>query len=69
MRKPKSQHPLQRILSERKLRHEDFAKKIPISRSYLTQIINGTRCPSLPLAQKISTTLGIPLDQIFPRYF
>ncbi|RDV81684.1 helix-turn-helix transcriptional regulator [Ammonifex thiophilus] len=66
MRRPKSRHPLQRILSERGLRHQDLARLVPISRSYLTQIINGQRIPSLPVAQRIAAVLETSVDQIFP---
>lgn len=66
MRKPKGQTPLQKFLNQHNLTHQDVAEKIPISRSYFTQIANGTRCPSLFVAQKISALLNVPIDYLFP---
>ncbi|WP_084413570.1 helix-turn-helix domain-containing protein [Desulfovirgula thermocuniculi] len=40
-------------------------KKIGISRSFATQIINSTRYPSLRIAQKISDFFAIPINELF----
>lgn len=48
-----------------KLSHGEVAKAIGISRSFYTQIENGTRDPSLKVAQKIASFYEISLDEIF----
>lgn len=42
-----------------------FSKKIGISDSYLSQIINRKRKPSAPLAKKISDNLDRDIKEIF----
>ena len=42
-----------------------FSKKIGVSDSYLSQIINKKRKPSAPLAKKISDNLEKDIKEIF----
>lgn len=42
-----------------------FARKIGVSHSYISQIINGVRVPSPVVAKKISNGLGMELEDIF----
>ncbi|MTI80063.1 MAG: helix-turn-helix transcriptional regulator [Firmicutes bacterium] len=47
------------------LSHGEVAKAIGISRSFYTQIENGTRDPSFRVARKIASFYEISLDEIF----
>jgi len=43
---------------------KDIAAKLSISRGYLSQIMNGTRRPSLTLAVKLAPELGVPVERL-----
>jgi transcriptional regulator with XRE-family HTH domain len=40
------------------------AKKLGISESYLSLLVDGKRTPSLPLALRISKLTGVPVDAL-----
>jgi len=42
-----------------------FSKRINISHSYLSQILNGNRCPSPSIAKKIADGLNEDIEDIF----
>lgn len=65
MRKPQGHTRLQQIMTERKISHQELATKIPLSRSYVTQIADGSRRPSLNTAQKIASALNVSIDYLF----
>ncbi|MBX9972109.1 MULTISPECIES: helix-turn-helix transcriptional regulator [Cytobacillus] len=48
---------LKKFRSNRKLTQEEVAKLCNISRSFYTQIENGTKTPSVDVAKKIAKTL------------
>ena len=50
-------HFLKDILKEQHLTHEVAASRCQVSRAYLTQIINGERRPSPPVAKRIDWSL------------
>lgn len=43
---------------------QDLAERLFVSRQTVCRWENGTRCPDLVMAKKISTVLGIPLDEL-----
>lgn len=43
-----------------KIRQEDLAKKLDVTKSYLSLVENGRKKPSLGLLKKISDALNIP---------
>lgn len=48
------------------LTQQDLADKLFVSRQTVCRWENGSRCPDLIMAKKISMVLGIPLDDIIP---
>jgi len=50
------------------LNTDDIAKKLGISRSYLTLIENEKRNFPKKLVKKLSNTLKIPLKQLYPWF-
>ena len=56
---------LDKLLKNKKLTHQEAADLVPMNRAYLTQIINGSRCPSPNLAQR----MGIALDFEWTNFF
>ena len=48
-----------------KLTQEELAKKVEITRPYLTEIENGKRNPTIKIAKKIADILGVTVDKIF----
>ena len=46
------------------LTQQELAEKLFVSRQTVCRWENGTRCPDLIMAKKISTVLGIPLDDL-----
>mgnify|MGYP000870365750 FL=1 len=47
------------------LTQEEFARKCPISRSYLSQIENGKRNLSVKKMKRIADLLGIDIKEVF----
>ncbi|MFB6471250.1 helix-turn-helix transcriptional regulator [Paenibacillus glucanolyticus] len=45
--------------------HEQVAEKAEISRSYYTNIENGTKTPSVKAAKSIAIVLGFPWENFF----
>lgn len=45
--------------------YRSFSRKIGISHSYLSQILNRKKMPSAPVAKKISEGLGINIEDFF----
>ena len=48
------------------LTQQDLAEKLFVSRQTVCRWENGTRCPDLMMAKKISLVLGIPMDDLVP---
>lgn len=48
------------------LTQQDLAEKLFVSRQTICRWENGTRCPDLIMAKKISLVLGISLDELIP---
>lgn len=40
------------------------ARKVKVSRSYLSRILAGKQVPSLPVAQRIAAALKVPLEEV-----
>ncbi len=56
---------LQELREKSDLSHCELAKKVGVSRSFYTQIENGTRTPSLKVAIRIANFFGVGMDEIF----
>jgi transcriptional regulator with XRE-family HTH domain len=50
------------------LTQQDLAEKLFVSRQTVCRWENGTRCPDLIMAKKISLVLGISLDDLMPGH-
>ena len=48
------------------LTQQDLAEKLFVSRQTVCRWENGTRCPDLIMAKKISLLLGISMDEMIP---
>ena len=48
------------------LTQQDLAEKLFVSRQTVCRWENGTRCPDMIMAKKISMVLGISLDELIP---
>ena len=46
-----------------KLNQRQLAKKVGVTDSYISYLLNGKREPSLAMAQKIAKALGMSLDR------
>ena len=46
---------------------EEFAAFLGLSQSFLSQMLNGSRLPSMKTAQSISEKTGIPLERFFKQ--
>lgn len=55
------------IRKERQLTQAEVAEKAGIQRSYYGLIENGLRNPTLHIATKIATALGVAIVDIFPN--
>ena len=55
---------LKRIMFEKNLKQEDFAKKIGVNQSHVSNWITGKRNPSMNTLNKIAKTLNIPISSL-----
>ena len=53
-------------LKERAQTQEWLAGELGISAAHLSQILGGTRTPSLDVAARLETTTGIPMRDFLP---
>ncbi len=53
------------LRAERNWSQADLADKLDVSRQSVNAIETGKYDPSLPLAFKIATVFGLPIEQIF----
>jgi len=53
------------LRAERNWSQADLAEKLDVSRQSVNAIETGKYDPSLPLAFKIATLFGLPIEQIF----
>jgi len=60
-------HRLHRKLKENRMRQEDMAQKIGISRSVISGIITGRLVPKEKEVIQISAILGVPPEEIFKK--
>lgn len=51
---------IKKLRTKRKIRQKDFAEKCGISQTYLSQIENDDRNPTISVLEKISEVLSIP---------
>lgn len=51
---------IKRLRKEKGIRQVDFAKQCKISQTYLSQLENDDRNPTIDVLEKISNALGIP---------
>jgi len=56
---------LAEIRTKKGLFQKDIAKASGVRRAYYTQVENGGRIPSLPVAKLMANALGITLDAFF----
>lgn len=56
---------LKKIREKSNMTHEQVADKAGISRSYFTNIENGTKTPSVVAAKSIGKVLGFPWPNFF----
>jgi len=56
---------LRHFRDEKKLSQEDVAEAVGISRSHLSRIECGIKCPSILMLLKISGVLGVKASAIF----
>lgn len=59
-RKPLPPTPLGRWAEKERYSQQELAKKLGVTPSYLSLLVNGLRVPSLGLAVKIADLTGIP---------
>ena len=53
------------LRAERSWSQQDLAERLGVSRQSVNAIETGKYDPSLPLAFKIATVFGLPIEQIF----
>ncbi|MBC7767462.1 MAG: helix-turn-helix transcriptional regulator [Phycisphaerales bacterium] len=56
------------LRAERNWSQADLAEKLDVSRQSVNAIETGKYDPSLPLAFKIATLFGLPIEQIFSAH-
>ena len=54
------------IADEFKVTKAHLARKIGVSRSYVTKLEKDEICPSLEVAQRLASYLNCKLDDLFP---
>lgn len=64
-----STHPLLAWLKEQEppLTQAEFARRVPMSESHLSNVIDGKRPISMRLAARIKELTGIPIDAFAPE--
>lgn len=55
---------IKRLREEHSLTQQQLAEKLYVSRQTVCRWENGTRCPDLIMAKKLSVELGISLDEL-----
>ncbi len=55
---------LKRLMFEKNLKQEDFAKKIGVNQSHVSNWITGKRNPSIKTLNKIAKTLDVPISSL-----
>ncbi len=58
---------IKEIIAIKGLKTTFVIKKVGMSTSSFYEIMNGKTVPNLKNARKIAETLGVSLDEIFPR--
>lgn len=53
------------IFAERNIKQRDFANKIGVSQTSLSNIVRGKSLPSLPVAYKIAGALELSVEDIW----
>jgi len=56
---------VRKIRQVRKLGEEELAKQVGVTRACINMISNSRRLPSLPLALRISETLGVNVGDLW----
>ena len=64
---PYVKHKLGLWLARKHMTQKRFAAMVPVSETYLTLILNGEKCPSLPLAKRLEALTGIGASLFCPE--
>lgn len=52
---------------DREMRITDLAQKVGVGHSHMSLIMSGKRMPSLEVAKRIATQMGVSLDEFYDR--
>ena len=58
---------LKNIRTEKKITQEEIAKRIEVTKAYISRVKKGTRDINLSLAADIADYLGVSLDELAGR--
>ncbi|PFO13429.1 transcriptional regulator [Bacillus thuringiensis] len=53
------------IFAEREIKQKEFAKRVNLSQSTLSTLVNNTKLPSFPTAYKIAKELNLYIEDIW----
>ncbi|MEK0285903.1 MULTISPECIES: helix-turn-helix transcriptional regulator [Bacillaceae] len=53
------------ILAEKEIKHGDFAERIEVSKTTMSNLINGRTLPTFDIAYKISEKLNMDIREIW----
>ncbi|QWH60215.1 XRE family transcriptional regulator [Bacillus mycoides] len=53
------------IFAEKEIRQKEFSKRIGISQSTLSSLVNNTKLPTFPTAYKIAKALNMHIEDIW----
>lgn len=59
------QHPLAKVLKERRVSLRTISPELGISPSHLSRVLRGERRLGIDTALRLSKTLGIPVEEFF----
>ncbi|APC41559.1 helix-turn-helix transcriptional regulator [Clostridium estertheticum] len=58
---------IREFIKDKGLKASDVIKETGLSKSYFYDVMNCNSIPSLTNARKISSTIGVTLDELFPN--
>jgi transcriptional regulator with XRE-family HTH domain len=67
MARPDKNHPLASWRSNHKRSLQSLADEVGCTQSFLSEVENGNRTPSLKMAARLGQATGIPLDAFVPE--
>ncbi|WP_324656536.1 helix-turn-helix transcriptional regulator [Bacillus cereus] len=53
------------IFAEREIKQKEFAKRVNLSQSTLSTLVNNTKLPTFPTAYKIAKELNLCIEDIW----